>query len=464
MTGLPDDKIEIVRTLVAGAPDKVVSGLRNALIAAEGDTALAGVRRVVEAEVAERNLRNKVLEPIAPLFVGDGRDAERLCFPAAALPMLWRCLRAVAPQEISRAALVLADYEPGVTSAEPFDHLTERLREEIELGEQRDAAAALELVAQTRPDGREALLACLVMSPVVRRATLKLPEWISRTTQERAAAARLAYRDACRAGDDAGPRFFEMLGAQLAEPWTVLRIVSAVMDHPAESYLSGSELSVFATRLMDAVDANLKAVASFDLAGGPAAGSAAAATVETLTLQISELENAIDLAREGGWGARIQKQKQTLASVVESRLRELAKVQNAALPSHKVRVARALVSEPRLTQEPDPRQVERCRSLLTFSEGIRASANYGGFASTRAKVMEKAGETLNQYVEDVLSLVRDGEVPDRETAARFLQIAAEFAALVHEPRAGEIVRRRAATAFGAVKPPRPAWDDPARPV
>ncbi|MGH6999462.1 MAG: hypothetical protein ACREEO_14805, partial [Phenylobacterium sp.] len=249
-----------------------------------------------------------------------------------------------------------------------------------------------------------------------------------------------------------------------AEPWTILRIVSAVMDHPTESYLSGSELAVFAKRLMDAVDANLKTVAGFDLNGGAPAGEAAAATVEVLTLQISELENAIDLAREGGWGGRIQKQKQSLASVVERRLRELPKLQNAALPSQKVRVARAMISEPSLTTPPDAGHVQRCRSLLTFSEGIRASANYGGFASTRAKVMEAVGETLDQYVEDVLSLVRDGEAADREIAAMYLQVAAEFAGLVHEPRASDIVRRRAASAFGAVKAPRPAWEDPARPV
>ena len=171
-----------------------------------------------------------------------------------------------------------------------------------------------------------------------------------------------------------------VLGAQLAEPWTILRIVSAVMEHPTESYLSGSELAAFATRLMDSVDANLKLVAAFDLNGGAPTGEVAAATVEILTLQVTELENAIDLAREGGWGARIQKQKQSLAGVVEKRLRELPRLQAAALPSQRVRVARALVAEPELTSPPDQGHVERCRSLLSFAEGIRASANYGGFA------------------------------------------------------------------------------------
>lgn len=463
MAGLPDAKIDIVRTLVASAPDKVVSGLRSALAAADGDTALAGVRRVVEAEVFERQLRNKVLEPVAPLFVGEVETGQ-LGFPIRALGLLWRGLRAQASADVDKAGFVLSDYEPGVTSTEAFDQLVERLADEIQLGEQRDIVSAVELIEAAVPGGREMLLSCLSLSPVVRRATLKLPEWISRTTSERAAAARLAYRDACRNGDDLGPRFFEMLGAQLAEPWTILRIVSAVMDRPTEGYLSGSELSVFATRLMDAIDANLKIVAGFDLNEGAASGARAAEVVETLTLQITELENGIDLGREGGWGGRIHKQKVKLASVVEDRLRELAKLQGLALPSHKVRVARALVSEPLLETAPDPKHVERCRSLLTFSEGIRASANYGGFASTRAKVMESAGEALDQYVEDVLSLIRDGENLDREIAARFLQVAAEFAGLVHEPRAADIVRRRAATAFGAVKATRPAWEDPARPV
>ena len=121
MAGLPDAKIDIVRTLVAGAPDKVISGLRNALAAAEGDTALAGVRRVVEAEVAERNLRNKALQPVAPLFIDRRGDPDRLAFPPRALPMLWRGLRDVAAEDVATAALAMADYEPGVTSNEAFD-------------------------------------------------------------------------------------------------------------------------------------------------------------------------------------------------------------------------------------------------------------------------------------------------------------------------------------------------------
>lgn len=452
MAGLPDAKIDLVRGLVEASPDQIVSNLQNALAAVEGDTALAGVRRLVEAEVADRRLRNMVLEPIAPLF--SARAPEGLAFPPKALSFLWRGLKAVASAEVEHAAQELSDYRPDESSTEPFDSLVRILAYGLEQGEQPDYVRAIEMIEQAKPGGMRELLACMEIADIVRSSTLRLPEWIARTTGERAAAARVKYKDAGVSGEDAGPRFFEMLGAQLAEPWMILRVVSAVMHRPNESYMAGSELAVFALRLMDQIDANMKKVAGFDVNGGAASGTTAAAVVETLTHQITDMENSIDLGREGGWGGRVQKQKQTLASVVEGRLRQLPKLMGEALPSHKVRVARMMKTEPRLTIPPDERAVDRCRSLLTFAEGIRASANYGGFASTRAKVIEAAGETLDQYVEDVLGLVRENDVPDREIAARFLQIAAEFASPIHEPRAGDIVRKRAANAFAAARRPR----------
>lgn len=446
MPGLPDAKIAIVRSLVEQSPDQVVNNLHSALAAVEDDTALAGVRRLVEAEVADRKLRNMVLEPVAPLF-GRNIAPDMMAFPPKALSLIWKGLKVEAPIEVAKAARELVDYRPDESSTETFDLLVTLLAQGLETAQQPDYVAAINLIETAKPGGLKLLLSCLAVSPTVRASTLRLPEWISRTTDERAAAARLAYKDVGLTGEDAGPRFFEMLGAQLAEPWMILRVISAVMHRPAEAYLAGSELAVFALRVMDAIDVNLKKVATFDLNGGPKAGLAAADVVETITLQITEIENSIELARETGWGHRVHKQKTSLAAVVEGRLRELDKVLANALPNHKVRVARMMKTEARLTDMPDERAVDRCRALLAFAEAIRGSANYGGFASTRAKVMESAGESLDNYVEEVLSSVRDGYVPDREIAGRFLQIAAEFAGPIHEPRAGDIVRRRAATAF-----------------
>lgn len=452
MPGLSDHKMEIVRTLVESAPDTVVGGLHRALVAADDDSALAGVRKLVECEVADRRLRNAILLPVAPLFAGDGKASDKINFPIRALPMLWRALKEEAPMEISQAARLLVDFRPNESSPEPFDALVTRMAQGLRAREAPGYAAVCDLLDATRPNGTEALLACLDLAHIVRDATQQLPDWIARTTGESAAAARVHYKDSVAIADDAGPRFFEMLSAQMAEPWSILRIVSAVMDRPTERYLASSELAVFAVRLMDEIDANLTHVAKFDLNGGAAVGQRAGEVVALITEQIAEIENAVDLGREGGWGGRVQKQKKSLAGVVEGRLREVEKAVGAALPSHMVRVARARKSLPKLDTPPDGRLVDRAITILTFAEAIRSSSNYGGFASTRTKVVEKVGDMLDDYVEEALSLIRDHEIEDRDQAAAYVKHAGQFMGLVREPQVTDIVRRRIAAALASPKP------------
>jgi len=451
MSTLPDRKIEIVRHLVQSAPDKVVGDLLAALASVSGDTALAGVRRLVDEEVADRRLRNAVFEPIAPLCVGDGKAQRRLVFPVCILRLLWRALKAEAPGEVADAARALLDFRADESSPEPFDLLVARARAGLMAGEQPGYVATAEAAEAARAGGAAILIACLQLAPIVRAATLRLPEWISRMSEAHSAAARVAFRDADEISKEAGPQFFEMLAAQLAHPWMVLRIVSGVMDRPAERYLAASELSIFAERLMEEIDANLAHVVHFDLNGGVAAGAAAGTVVELITQQIAEMESSIELGREGGWGGRIHKQKAALASAVEGRLREIDKVFGQALPSQTVRIARMMKSLPRLTTAPDPQAVKRMETLLTFAEAVRTSANYGGFASTRAKVIEKIGETLDNYVEEVLALLREGEVEDPANAGRFLEIAAVCAALIRDQRSGDVIRRRGASALATLK-------------
>lgn len=462
MPGLSGHKIDIVRTLVEQAPDKIVGGLQSALSAAAGDSALADVRQLVEAEVADRRLRNAVLSPVAPLFVGDGRNPNKLTFPAKALPLIWRGLKADHPVEVAAAARIMADYRPDETPTDALDALVRLAAEGLRNQNTRDFIAAADILDATRPGCAYALVACLDIGHIVRAATLRLPDWISRTTDERSAAARLAYKDAISIADDAAPRFFEMLAAQLAEPWTIMRVVSSVMDHPGERYLAASELSIFALRLMDLIDQNLVHIAQFDLNAGPKAGVYAAEVVDLVTRQIAEMEGGIELAAEGGWGGRVKKQKRQLAGCVEGRLREVEKLLAAALPTEAVKVGRMIKQQPRLGAAPDRKHRERVLAVLTFVEGIRTSANYGGFASTRAKTLEKAAEALDLYVEDALALVREGHTKDPDLAREHLDVAAECAVLIREPRAGDIIRRRAAVAVDQAKSPSKAQaEDPA---
>jgi len=76
--------------------------------------------------------------------------------------------------------------------------------------------------------------------------------------------------------------------------------------------------------------------------------------------------------------------------------------------------------------------INNARTLLTFMEAIRASANLGGFAAARTKICESAAEVLDRYAEDGLGLMRDHEVEDFDLAVTHLTYAAEFLELVRE--------------------------------
>jgi hypothetical protein len=305
---------------------------------------------------------------------------------------------------------------------------------------------AAELCDAARPRGAEVFAACLDLAPVVRRATARLPEWVAHTGDDTTASARLAYKDAVAIADDAGTRFFEMLAAQLTHPWMVLRIISAVMDKPTERYLADSELAGFGERVMAQIDDALGAIANLDVDGGPEAARAAGRRAELITELTSELEGFIDLSREHGWGHRIVNQKKALASVVEGRLRDAEKLTAAALPTQPAKLARLRKSVPRLTAPPDPDAVRRALTLLTFAQEIRTSANYGGFASARAKLLENLGGMLDHYVEELIDHVKTGEVDNVDIAYGFLIVASEVSRLVRDDKAADLVRRRAAAA------------------
>ena len=452
MVALNERKIAIVRTLVESAPDRVVGRLQQALFESGGDSALAGVRKLVEIEAQDRSLRNAILSPVAPLCVGDGVSARKLTFPARALPCLWHGLKDLAPDVIAAADTAIAEINDTSPARaidamnRSFDALTRLAANALRAREQRDFLVAVELCDRARPGGADLLAACLDLAPVVRKAAQRLPEWIAHSGENTTAASRLAYKDAVATADDAGPRLFEMLAAQLSPPWMVLRVISAVMDKPTERYMADSEVGGFGEGVMTEIDDALVAISKLDLDGGVTAGRAAGKLVELISLQTSELEACIELSRDHGWGHRIVRQRKSLAGVVEGLLREAEKLAAAALPTEMASKQRMRRQLPCLTVMPDARAVTRATTLLAFTQEIRSSANYAGFSSVHAKTLENIGAMLDHYVEDVLDHLKTGDVEHVEIAGAFLAIAADCCERVRDEKAGALIRRRAAVA------------------
>lgn len=436
----------MLKGLLAASPDDVVRGLERAVCREGSSGSLAAIGAMIESEVAMRSVRAHVLAPVKGLFRArhaDGRPA----FPLPALSLLWTALQADKPDWIKQAQDACYYIDPDEPSPQIFDVLCSRAASGLRAAAEPGYLAVMSMLEADRRGSTQTLILALDLAPVVRPALLKLTDWIQRMTDERRASARIAYKDSGAAGEGGGPLMFEMLAAHLKHPSQILRVVSAIMDHPGERYLAASELAPFGERAIDAIDTQVTLLKGLRPGMGGGAAEKAAQAVLDAVETITELDQSVQLYRDGPWGQRVVKLKQSLASIVEQRLFEIEEAVALALPMQKLRYSARLVSNvPKLDDPPDDGALALAVGLLTFSEAVRSCANDGGFAGARSKVHETVGIRIDRYVEDVLEQIRLGDAIDIHRAHEFLDVAAQLMTLVRDRQAGGVVRRRAAAA------------------
>jgi hypothetical protein len=445
MTGLTDSQTLGLKTLFGVVSDGLVRNLRLALAEeASLGGAIGAVHALLCNEAADRRLRRLVLAPVSALCRPSPWKA--VSFPEATPLLLWRALKETSPALVQEAAAASGRPLDADAATDPvYDQLCLMAAQGLRC-EARAFQAAGDLLNGAARDGAATFANYLDLSPITRAALLKLPDWIGRMSEDRAAGARLAYKDAVELTDDAGPQFFEMLFAHLPEPWQILRVMSAIMDHPTDRYVAVSELARFANYVIDDIDRRLAAFRAFDPNRGAEAGVEAGEALHIAAVEIVEFETTIELSREGPWGIRIGDQKKLLAEAAEARLNQIGKALDAALPLRMVRLGKGLRGLPKLAADPDPAALRRAEGLMAFFDHSRGSAAQSGYGAARARAAEMIEERLDQYVEDLLEMLRaeDAGPPDRIHA--FLEVTAGFMALAHGEKAAQIVRRRAAAA------------------
>ncbi|MCY1648689.1 hypothetical protein OVA11_16960 [Caulobacter sp. SL161] len=443
MAAIAAHKLQIIQTLVETAPDAALRSLELALSSAGSQGALASVRDLVEDETANRFVRNNVLAPIVPLCAR--RVSSQVSFPAPVLPRLWRALKSVAAARVEEAAARCNPWDLEQGSPEVFDELCKLAAAGL-----RDPENAAFDSVRSLCDP-EQLALCLQLSTLTRGCLPKLAEWVSRMSDERAAAARLAYRDACRISEDAGPLLLDILSAHLPDDWRIMRVISAVMDRPTDRYLASSEVSQFGERILTEIDETIALIESFSFADGEKVGRQAAQAAQKVQLQMVEIQQSVDIAKDGPWGKRLARQKQAMAKACELRMDQAEKELDKALPTRPISMlakkgARGVA---KLLEEPDEAMIRRAQSALAFVAELRACADKAGYGSSRTKVLEKLNARLDPYIEDVLHVARTGEGGDSAVAVKYLDIAASFIAYTRDDKTAEIVRRRAAAAIAA---------------
>jgi hypothetical protein len=445
MGALINDRLGIVRALLETAPDNVVRDLDAAL---KGDTSapLAPVRAMVRAEVSDRSVRDVVLAPVAPLCAPRADGFKQTLFPAGALSRAWRGLRALEPKAMTVMVSNLTVTTEDDTFPEEGDELCRAATAAIRDGHEA-MQPLIRYLEDFQPGAAELFASYLELAPLARTGIRRLPGWLRNMTDEHAAAVRLLFRDADAIAVDASPRLLEILLAQTAEPWRILRIVSAMTNRGGDRYLSSSELAEFCERVLGDIERRVNQLRLFDLEGGAEAGRAASAALAAAINEILEFEECLDLNKEGPWGARIVKLRGALSNLTEGYLKKSPKIVGEALPLQPVRIGGMnLRMEPRLEQAPDARMVRRAMASLSFFERCRANASQGGYGTVRAKAGEDITHRLDSYVEDILAMIHGGEVESLDNARAFIEVVADMIGLAQDEKSAQIVRRRAAAA------------------
>jgi len=442
MSGLSAVQLGAVRTLVQSAPDTALRSLARALTGASGG-AMTEIRDLVAGEESGRAVRAAVFAPVLPMFGARADGVTGLTFPRRALGALWSALKIDQPDLVATVEQACRDWDAETPPPESFDRacaaaaeILRRRPQDIFRAGEADARAA------------EALAACLDLAPVARPALARLGEWLGRATDERIAGLKLTFRDADAIAPDATPRLLEMLMAHVGDASLILRLIAMLMDHrPAERYVASSELASFGERLLDDAEARIGRIKAFQPQAGPETARAAAQDVAAVCATFAEFEQNILLSKDGPWGSRVVAGKRALAQAVETRLREVEAAVEQALPLQVVRLhGRMTRQAPKLAADPDERAVVKARALTTFLDETRSSAAVGGYGALRNQIAEKTADRLDKYAEEVLLLINGGEAGDEERARAHLELAAEFLGLAADPRAAQIVRRRAAVA------------------
>jgi hypothetical protein len=442
MAGPSPAQLGAVRTLIETAPEAALRSLERALAGVEGGP-MAQIQTMVAAERDDRNFRGDVFAPVIPLFGIRAGGLAGPQFPNRVLTQLWNQLKACEPDFVVQAQADRDDWRRG---DDPDPRIFNVLCAKAARMLRAEPDSFFRAADRSGPLAQQ-LAAFLDLAPLARVVLARLPDWLGRATEERVAVLKLIFKDAVDVAIDATPRLLELVLAHLPEPQAILRMIAALTDRASDRFLASSELASLGERLLDDVDLRIAHVKAFNAQAGIAGARAVAHDVTVVCAILAEMEQSVDLARDGPWGSRVNAARKALALNVESRLRDIEGVVAQALPLQNVRIAgRMTRPAPKLAVEPDLAAVDGGRALLVFLEEVRPAAAAGGYGALRNAVAEKVTERLNVYADELLHAINAGEAPDQERAQRFLEIAAEYLGYAADAKAAQIVRRRAAVA------------------
>jgi len=444
-------RLHAIRALLQRAPDFAIQSLSSLLASDQSnDRSLHLVRQLVSVEAQDRSFRNLAFEPLAVLCKPP-TSLPHLSFPTNTPTLLWRAVKAYQPSLDARLEAASAP------AADPREVLAlmDKICATAARGLRTRATAAFGALADlldSCPSGAARMVALLTITPDLREALAKATTWLGGSGPAHSAAVRIAFKTVSEKDREAGFLYMEALFVAIEQPAFILRLISMIMDRPSDRFLAASELSSIGERLLDVIDRHIGAIQTFDPQRGLEGGVAVAAAADAATLIIAELELNLKMSREGVWGARVMQRRRALSLAMETRLQDIDAALAAALPMSTLRVrGKILRGPPNLTTLPDPSATDKLLGLAALLSGCRTAAQVNGFGALRLKLIETQDQALDTYVQEVLDMLHKGQAPVA-IARAYLDLAAEVFGLIRDPKAADLVRRRAvaATVSGAL--------------
>jgi hypothetical protein len=160
----------------------------------------------------------------------------------------------------------------------------------------------------------------------------------------------------------------------------------------------------------------------------------------------SAIVKEIEIRRDGEWGQRLLKDRQTVGGVMEEFMERAPKELAAALPMHKGTGRSADFS-----RAVDLQKHEMARRYVRLVTGCRKFAANASFSAKQKEVSEDLCAYLKRYNEDVLKELRSPGLSGRAVVETQFALCTDFTAMLFSAEEAELLRRRGKAASSAEK-------------
>lgn len=403
--GLPQHQLYAVRKLVSQTPDKTLRVLYTALNASQDqDPLMAHVKAIITTERKFRGVREIVFSPLLPLFRPDTEQEKPSVFPVTVLNLVWAKIGETEPKLVAEAITIAEDLKPQDYPPTVFDRLCRAAAHLL-----RDDPLAY---SPDLPRLSEALAGYLDIIAPIRRAAMRLEDFVQKPTPENQAAFRVMVNEAIKISPTAAFDMLKVLQGNLVEKSDVLKLMVLVSDRKNENFMSESEFAIFGEELLDLAEERLHYLTGLETRGSHKLPADTRPLMSQIVKCCVTFEQAMEMTPTGPWGGRVADIRRRLVGFVEWLMRTLDKLLDRAMPGSLVRVGQSHKIRPDLTAEVDPKTIELAVDYMRTLRDLKPSAASVGFLSAYNNYMNEVRPKIEYFGDSSVEEIKTGDIEE----------------------------------------------------